>query len=68
MFASFKPPRPEYEPRTLARMAAVLTTTLGPLPCIFIKSYLPYMLWNISAPVRGYDMALFKIFMKYQCT
>ena len=29
---SFKPPRPETEPRTLAWKAAVLTTTLGPPP------------------------------------
>ena len=32
IFVSFKPPRPETEPRTLAWKAAVLTTTLGPLP------------------------------------
>ena len=31
-FNSFKPPRPGTEPRTLARKAAVLTTTLGPPP------------------------------------
>ena len=31
-FISFKPPRPETEPRTLAWKAAVLTTTLGPPP------------------------------------
>ena len=31
-FASFKPPRPGTEPRTLAWKAAVLTTTLGPPP------------------------------------
>ena len=31
-FVSFKPPRPETEPRTLAWKAAVLTTTLGPPP------------------------------------
>ena len=30
--ASFKPPRPGTEPRTLAWKAAVLTTTLGPPP------------------------------------
>ena len=33
-FVSFKPPRPGTEPRTLAWKAAVLTTTLGPPPCI----------------------------------
>ena len=32
IFASFKPPRPGTEPRTLAWKAAVLTTTLGPPP------------------------------------
>ena len=32
IFVSFKPPRPETEPRTLAWKAAVLTTTLGPPP------------------------------------
>ena len=32
IFVSFKPPRPEIEPRTLAWKAAVLTTTLGPPP------------------------------------
>ena len=31
-FVSFKRPRPGTEPRTLARKAAVLTTTLGPPP------------------------------------
>ena len=31
-FVSFKSPRPGTEPRTLARKAAVLTTTLGPPP------------------------------------
>ena len=31
-FVSFKPPRPEIEPRTLVWKAAVLTTTLGPPP------------------------------------
>ena len=31
-FVSFKPPRPETEPRTLAWKAAVLTATLGPPP------------------------------------
>ena len=30
IFVSFKPPTPGTEPRTLARRAAVLTTTLGP--------------------------------------
>ena len=34
IFASFKPPRPGTEPRTLAWKAAVLTITLGPLPHI----------------------------------
>ena len=33
-FVSFKPPRPGTEPRTLAWKAAVLTTTLGPPPCL----------------------------------
>ena len=33
-FVSFKPPRPGTEPRTLAWKAAVLTTTLGPPPCM----------------------------------
>ena len=32
IFVSFKPPRPETEPRTLAWKAAMLTTTLGPPP------------------------------------
>ena len=32
IFVSLKPPRPGTEPRTLARKAAVLTTTLGPPP------------------------------------
>ena len=32
IFASFKPPRPGTEPRTLAWKAAVLTTTLRPRP------------------------------------
>ena len=35
IFASFKPPRPWAEPRTLAWKAAVLTTTLGPPPWLF---------------------------------
>ena len=34
IFVSFKPPRPGTEPRTLAWKAAVLTTTLGPLPTV----------------------------------
>ena len=34
IFVSFKPPRPGTEPRTLAWKAAVLTTTLGPPPCL----------------------------------
>ena len=37
-FVSFKPPRPGAEPRTLAWKAAVLTTTLGPPPLMFIAS------------------------------
>ena len=36
IFVSFKPPRPETEPRTLAWKAAVLTATLGPPPCDYI--------------------------------
>ena len=32
IFVSFKPPRPETEPRTLAWKTAVVTTTLGPPP------------------------------------
>ena len=35
IFVSFKPLRPGTEPRTLARKAAVLTTTLGPPPFRF---------------------------------
>ena len=34
IFVTFKPPRPGTEPQTLAWKAAVLTTTLGPLPVI----------------------------------
>ena len=34
IFVSFKLPRPGTEPRTLAWKAAVLTTTLGPPPCV----------------------------------
>ena len=34
IFVSLKPPRPGTEPRTLAWKAAVLTTTLGPPPCL----------------------------------
>ena len=37
-FVSFKPPRPGTEPRTLAWKAAVLTTTLGPPPCVISKA------------------------------
>ena len=40
-FVSFKPPRPGTEPRTLAWKAAVLTTTLGPPPCIIMGRALP---------------------------
>ena len=39
IFVSFKPPRPGTEPRTLACKAAVLTTTLGPPPCIRCSQY-----------------------------
>ena len=38
-FVSFKPPRPGTEPRTLARKAAVLTTTLGPPPYTNTKNW-----------------------------
>ena len=36
IFVSFKPPRPGTEPRTLAWKAAVLTTTLGPPPILYV--------------------------------
>ena len=36
-FVSFKPPRLRTEPRTLAWKAAVLTTTLGPPPCLLVR-------------------------------
>ena len=39
IFVSFKPPRPGTEPRTLAWKAAVLTTTLGPPPCVSSGTY-----------------------------
>ena len=48
-FASFKPPRPGTEPRTLAWKAAVLTTTLGPPPifmCELPSPFLPYIKVN----------------------
>ena len=38
IFVSFKPPSPGTEPRTLAWKAAVLTTTLGPPPCLVVTS------------------------------
>ena len=37
---SFKPPRPGTEPRALAWKAAVLTTTLGPPPILWLEAYL----------------------------
>ena len=37
ILVSFKPPRPGTEPRTLACKAAVLTTTLGPPPCVLLN-------------------------------
>ena len=46
IFVSFKPPRPGTEPQTLAWKAAVLTTTLGPLPC---------RLWKCGHYVHGRD-------------
>ena len=41
IFASFKPPRPGTEPRTLAWRAAVLTTTLRPPPHAFVGGCFP---------------------------
>ena len=50
IFVSFKPPRPGTEPRTLAWKAAVLTTTLAPLPhkdnIINYEQYTLTALWN----------------------
>ena len=43
IFASFKPPRPGTEPRTLAWKAAVLTTTLGPPPKLNLQPFQCYM-------------------------
>ena len=45
-FVSFKPPRPGTEPRTLACKAAVLTTTLGPLPSRLRQ--LMYACWKLD--------------------
>ena len=39
IFVSLKPPWPGIEPRTLAWKAAVLTTTLGPPPSMFLYEF-----------------------------
>ena len=64
-FVSFKPPRPGTEPRALAWKAAVLTTTLGPPPIKYVRS------WVIGLPnhpqLRNYMtlsiMILFTLFL-----
>ena len=53
IFVSFKPPRPETEPRTLAWKAAVLTTTLGPPPNFNNRSAVYKKYTNMSYRTGG---------------
>ena len=52
-FVSFKPPRPENEPRTLAWNAAVLTTTLGPPHDVSLPTQFPLNGGPDSQPIAG---------------
>ena len=52
IFVSLKPPRPGTEPQTLAWMAAVLTTTLGPPPPIYTEWFDLVILLKLSATSR----------------
>ena len=59
IFVSFKPPRPETEPRALAWKAAVLTTTLGPPPDLTSKKSLKQIL-KVTSPIQNHTMILAK--------
>ena len=55
-FVSFKPPRLGTEPRTLAWKAAVLTTTLGPPPCMCAALQLLVWLREYLTPDFGINV------------
>ena len=66
IFVSFKPPRPETEPRTLAWKAAVLTTTLGPPPSQVSTLFISVDMWRLYNYVAILSFRLWQLFTVHE--